>query len=88
MRRVQIKEEIQMNHAEAVEFIQKLAPDLIVGPQSGNHVDVYKVEGGAPFSISLPDMTHLYKDKDADFIKKAELDTLADALVAAKKVIG
>ena len=77
-----------MNHAEAVAHIKSIAPDLIVVPQIGNHVDVYKVEGGAPFSITLPDSAHLFAGKDADFIKAAEQEALGHAVASARKHLG
>lgn len=75
-----------MNHAEAVAYISNIAPDFIIGPQSGNHVDVRKEGSDTPFSITLPDASGL--SKDPEFVRKIEEGALADAVAAAKKVLG
>jgi hypothetical protein len=44
-----------MDYKTAAGIIAEVAPDLIVGPDTGlPHINVHKVKGGAPFSIGLP----------------------------------
>lgn len=72
-----------MDHATAKTIIEEAAPDLIVGGNTGAHINVRKTERGAPFSIMIPVSTVAVPMDEAE-----EKAALLAALEAAKSHLG
>jgi hypothetical protein len=78
---------VTMTYTTASEIVAEHAPDLILDLNHHvAHINVRMTKGGQPFSITLPDCTHLVgEDATAADIDAAERKVFIDALGSAKK---
>lgn len=76
-----------MDYETAAKIVAEHSPNLILSPKvdGQNHIDVRKTEGGAPFSIMLPDSRLADASVSEEDKAAAERKTMTDSLDAAEK---